>query len=277
MSSVGSGEPPTSIADPHPARPDRRHNRVMVRPAIAAVALVISAAAWSVLLAFAPEPFSEGSAILLGTDLLLVTVVAVAGVLLARARWALRLTIAIVATEVVLAAVVGLDSAWPAASTTVAAAAAVAAIARAHWLRRLPSADGPPPQAVVLLIGLVALPGWAALMVPSGLGPIHWVAAAAGPVLALLLGRGGPLGLWLGRLLLPLLGGAAVAFSPMPGRVGLAAAVIILGGLSWSRAVARSAVALLPQRARGYPIPPELVPPEVFEAAGLDERGRPRR
>jgi hypothetical protein len=62
----------------------------------------------------------------------------------------------------------------------------------------------------------------------------------------------------------------------------IGAPALLVAGLivvipAWHRDVALAIAPAAPSRGTAVAIPPELVPPEILEAAGLDERGRPRR
>ena len=82
--------------------------------------------------------------------------------------------------------------------------------------------------------------------------------------------------LWAARVALPILGVAAVAGLSWPGALAVGLSVALLTTLAWAPDVRQAALAGTATPASLVPIPPELAPPEVLEAAGLDDGGRPR-
>lgn len=246
-------------------------------PFIAAALLLAATIAWALLVAAAGEPFATGSAALIAANAVLAAVVATAGMLLARSQWARRLALGLLAAELALLPALPADG----GSTLVGAVAAVAALAVAsppltHWVRRLPVAGGPPRRVVVLLLVLVLLPAVVGLSDPSGPSMAGWALAAAAPVLAWGYARSYAAALWALRLVLPVLGLAAAIGAGWP--AGLAVMAVAAGAtaLAWLRDARLAAIPLAPPRVDTYRIPPELAPPEVLEAAGLDAHGRRR-
>lgn len=244
---------------------------------VATVSLVAGGVGLLSLLAFDGDPIAESSGVLLGADLLAVTVVAVAGLLLARSRWAWRLCAALVAGHL------GFALAYPAAAaarvplvvTAAVTVTALAAPAVRRWARLRPSPGDATPHAVVLLLALLAFPALVAALHPGGVPVIAAAGSLTLPVVAVLYSRGGVLGLWSLRVGAVVAVVVTAAASRLPGTALVTLAGGALVALSWHRGVIRAAVPLDPRPQPGYRIPPELTPPEVLEEAGLDERGRP--
>lgn len=240
-------------------------------------ALTASAVAWSSRLALDPEPLGAVPGAVLGADLALLAVVAVAGLLVARGRWARYLAISLSVVWLGLGAWMPLDPLGAAA--TVVAGAALAGTAgpwlTRGWLRHRPSADGPPVAAVAMMLGLLALPGVVALAGHDGLGGLEWALAGLAVPGCWAVGRGVTAGLWAVRLALPLLAAAAGVAAGFPNGLATVGAGLAVAAVSWRRDVGVSVSPIAPEPARRVPIPPELVPPEILEAAGYDERGRP--
>jgi hypothetical protein len=169
-----------------------------------------------------------------------------------------------------------IDSVWI-IGTVATAAAFVATLSPAltSTIRNLPSAAGPPPRAVTPPLILLATP---AILGFVGNGATTWALLVVGltaPNAAFLYSRVLPGGLLAIRLVWPL---TTLALAPLLGWAGgLAAAVLALavGTVAWDRSVKAS---YHPPRATGttVPIPPELAPGAVLDAAEVDEKGHRR-
>lgn len=239
-------------------------------------ALVASAGLfWALHLILSPGPLAPDAAALLGIDLLILSAVAAIGLLLSRGRWSLRLARGCLLAQGALALLWPIDLSWGVALTATAASL-VAAFGPplSRSVRRLPSAAGPPDQAVLLVLGLLTLPALVAAVSPEGLGPARWLLAVAAPGIGWLYARARSIGLWVARLL-PLFSLPALVEDLLAGVV-LAVAAALLAGLAWTAPARLAVIPLAPRRVEPVPIPPELVPPEVLEAAGLDREGRRR-
>jgi hypothetical protein len=122
------------------------------------------------------------------------------------------------------------------------------------------------------LIGFPAVLGLAAWDVPS------WATLVTGlsaPVAALWYARVLPGGLPMVRVLWPGLAfGLAITQAPVPGWVSAVGGALV-AVIAWHPSVK---IAFHPPRETGtrLPIPPELAPREILEAADLDEWGKPR-
>jgi hypothetical protein len=247
-------------------------------PFSAVVLLVAATVAVAAALAIDPAPLSAASGALLAAAGLVITVVAAAGVLLAKGRWSRRLGTVLAALW--LGVGIALDA--TAATIVVLAASAGALFAFAGpwlsqgWLRHLPSAQGPPPAAVVADLAVLSIPVLVALARPGGPGPLAWALAGTAVVLAWGLSRASRPALWAIRLVLPALGVAAGLAAGAPGGIVLGAGAVLAAAPAWHPDVGRTLRPALTRRAGGVPIPPELAPTAVLEAAGIDDRGRPK-
>jgi hypothetical protein len=212
---------------------------------------------------------------MVGFGLLTMATIAVVGMLVAGGRWALRTGLATVGAGLVIAVIRPIDPIWFVAL----AGSIIAGVLMFHpsvttRIRKLPSATGPPARAVLVTLMLAAA--------PFAIGLAAWdqeeiatvVVGLSAPVAALWYSRVLPGGLFAVRLAWPALAlGLAVFQPPAVALVSLVIAVTVLV-LAWHREVK---VAFYPPRETGkaYPIPPELAPKEVLDAAEIDERGRP--
>ena len=245
-------------------------------PLLSALSL-LAALVWTGAIAADPGPLAPLSVVLVAMGLLAMATVGMIGITVTGGRWAYRLALASLIATAVLAVARPIDVWWFAGfASTLLAAVALLSPAITNGLRRLPPVGGPPWRAVLiplLLSGLPFLLGLAAWSRPS---------LATG-----LVGLGAPLAaLWYSRVL-P--GGLLAVRAVWPGlalglaftqSVGPAIVCLVAGGvvavLAWHPSVG---VAFHPPRETGtvHPIPPELTPSEVLDAAELDDRGRPRR
>jgi MFS family permease len=224
---------------------------------------LLAALIWSVALIVNAAPLQPAPGLLVGVGMLLTATVAVVGIVVVGGRWAHRLA------AMSLGITVALGSA-----ATVIAVVALYSPTVISTVRKLPAAAGPPPRAV--------LPPLILLTAPAVLGfagndarpvPLLVVGLLA-PIAAFAYSRVLPGGLLAIRVLWPLL---AIATAPWLGWVAGSTAVVmalVVSVIAWDPSVKAS---YHPPRETGsaFPIPPELTPKEIRDAAGIDERGRP--
>ncbi len=245
-------------------------------PHSSAAAGIAVTVGWAARLALADGWLAPGAAALLAADVLLLAVVAIAGYLLARSRWAHRLLLGVLAFEVAMSATLAWDAAGVILTGAgIATGAALVTPPSRRWVRE-PPRGGPPPRVVLLLTGLLAAPVLVALASPDGPGVWHWAMVVVVLASTWAYARAFLAGLWSLRLLLPAVGAAAALTTAWQGGAALAAATAALTAMAWRREARLAASPLAPPRVVTYRIPPELAPAEILEAAGLDEAGRPR-
>lgn len=241
---------------------------------IVSLLLLSSTALWTVAAAVGLPGYTEVAVVLIALSAWTCAVAATAGMIVARSRWARRLTLVLSAGHLIMAVVRPIDGWWLGA---VAATAATAVGAAGPWLaghvRSLPSATGPPGQAVMVPLLLTGAPWALGLAGAAGSAPL--VVGLAALATAFWFARALPGALVAVRGVWPLL---AAALAPSMGlQVGAVSAGLALAvaATAWHPGVAR-AVHPLVERGAAVAIPPELAPPEVLDAAGLDDRGRRR-
>lgn len=246
-----------------------------MKPAVTAFAPLGAALAWVVTLLVDPGPFPQSSTVLIGVGLLAISTTAVVGLVVTGARWAHRLAMVSVAGTLAIATLRPIDTVWWLGLVLSAAAAAVIFLPSVTaGVRKLPSADGPPPAAVIPPLALLASPLLVGLF-SSGAPPLAaLIVGLSAPLFAYFYTRVLPGGLWGVRLLWPLL---ALWVSPalgVPAGVVTALLAIVIAGFAWRPEVKAS---YHPPREVGstFPIPPEMTPPEVLDAAHIDETGKP--
>ena len=246
-----------------------------MKPAVTALAPLGAALAWVVTLLVDPGPFPQSSTLLIGVGLLAITTTAVVGLVVTGARWAHRLAIGSVAGTLAVAIVRPIDTIWWLGLVLSAGAAAALFLPSVTaGVRKLPSADGPPPAAVIPPLALLASPLLVGLFSSDKSALAALVVGLSAPLFAYLYARVMPGGLWGVRLLWPLL---ALGLSPalgVPAGVVTALLAVVIAGFAWRPEVKAS---YHPPREVGstFPVPPEMTPPEVLDAAHIDEKGRP--
>lgn len=228
---------------------------------------------WAGQVALGGGPWPEDAAGVIATFMVVLTAVAVVGISLVGSRWARRL--AVVSSLGWLAMAPAMQTGpvwWAAVILTGLVLAAILGTGLAPMVRKLPAAAGPPDEAVVLPLLLLGAPVMIGLTSPGGLGVRGWLGVAGAALAAALYSKAAPGALGATRVVAPLLLGLVGAASLPRGVVVLLWGVAV-ARLAWTHA-ARVAVRPLVERGKGVPIPPELTPAEVLDAAGLDQRGR---
>lgn len=247
-------------------------------PLVVAAFVTLASLTGTLLLVVGTTPYVPSSAALAASGLLILTVVGLAGMLVANARWSRPVLLAALGAWLAVAAASPLTAA--SIALVGAAAAALAALAGpwpGRWLRRTPSLQGPSPVMASVLLLLVATPAAAGLALPSEAPVTVWAWSAWSLALALALARRVGAALIGVRLLHPLSALAAAWLAPLPAPLLLPALGLATAALAWRREVRHAVTAPTVTPSRAVPFPPELVPPEVLAAAGLDDRGRPIR
>ena len=244
-----------------------------MRPPLAAAAPLLPAMAWTVALIIDSGPFSGMfSVLLIGLGLLTSAAVSVVGMAMMAGRWAHRLGWGVVATTMLVALGRPIDPSW---ITGLGASlmAAIALVIIAPRIRRLPSATGPGDRAVLLPLALLGAP----VAIGAGVPGPEWAVLALGlsaPLAAFLYSRVVLGGLTVVRVLWPALAIGTALFLIWPGPAVMVALGGLVAALAWHPSVK---AAFHPPREVGstFPIPPELTPKEVLDAARVDDTGKP--
>jgi hypothetical protein len=245
-------------------------------PLVIAVTVVFAAVAWSLVLAFGSGPLADAPAALLAADQAIIGTVIGVGMVLSRGRWTRRAALVLLGGQALLGVFFEADGWWiGAVLMTAAGIAAVAGPWLGGWLRKLPRADGPPPTAVVMNLALLGLPALVAVTAPQHVPPAGWLLSGFALATAWGYSQAWLPAMWAIRLALPVLGIGAAAFLAWPAALVLGSGVSALTALAWSPDVQRATLSPTALPVRLVPIPPELAPWEVLEAAGLDDRGKP--
>lgn len=250
-------------------------------PIVGAVAVLVAGGVWSTWFLLQ----GGGPAVLAGVGGWLLTLLAVAGLLVARGRWSVR-----VGTVVCGLAVAAMASpavtrpsgfVWSALGVSAVTAFLLHAPVTRRHVRPDRSPDAPPDGAVALMTVLVGAPlavafgHWTPESWATGrIGVAGWLLAVAGPLLAWWFGRVSVAALWTARVGVPAL--ALVAGILAPWSTGWVVVVfgLVVGWLGWRPDATIAARPLAPVQGSGKPVFAELAPQAVRDAGGLDDRGR---
>ena len=244
-------------------------------PTFAPAALLAASAAWTLALAFGEPTIGMAAAAVAAVDLLLVTLVVIVGIMVARARWARRFAWIAIGLMAAISLTMAISNHWmiALALSGLAVTAVSGPSLDRHLSRR--TVGGPPPKAVALPLTLVVLPAVTAFAIGSPLSIPAWFMIIGSPVVAWTYGKAFAAGLWAARVGLPVVGVAILWPADRWSMLLLVIALAVELWLAWSKDAAlsiRNSESIL--SAVSIPIPPELAPPEVLSAAGLDGRGR---
>jgi MFS family permease len=245
-----------------------------VRSSLLAASSLLTALVWVIALVVDSSPFHRTPTVLIGVGMLTSATVATVGMIVVGGRWAHRLGLTAVAMTLVLALAREIDFWWVLGMiTTAGALLALLSPAVISMIRKLPSASGPPPRAIAPPMVLLVAP---TLLGFVGNDAAPWAlltVALTAPLAAFFYSRVTPGGLIGIRVIWP---AVALGMAPLMGWVagptaaGLAVAVAVT---AWDASVKAS---YHPPREVGttFPMPPELAPREIRDAARIDERGR---
>ncbi|HUO46838.1 MAG TPA: hypothetical protein VM470_08395 [Acidimicrobiia bacterium] len=246
------------------------------RSLIASFFVIASALVWAATLAADPGIWDPGAALIMGAGLIVAGSVAIAAILVQSSPLGYRLGWGLLAFEALIALLRPLSPAW-AVGVALIAGAGVAMVdsTLGGTIRQLPPPSPIPGHAIALCLSLLIA------------GPVAAVGSAGSPVgrlgvftglswlLLLWYVRLWPGREWAVRLMAPVLLLLGLTL-PAPGSFIWIALLTTATALAWTPG-ARLAVRPLVERGYPVPIPPELAPPEVLRAAGVDERGRRQR
>ena len=232
---------------------------------------------WVIALLVDGGEYETSAVFLTALGLLLMSTVAVVGVVVTGSRWSHRLGLIAIGSTFLVALIRNVDLVWFVGILTSALATTLMLSPTVlSGVRRLPAATGPSSQAVSTPLVLLGAPFWLGIIgYDSSSNTALLSVGISAPLIAFAYARVAPGGLWGIRLVWPAL---AIALSPLMGLpVGLSSAFLgmVVAVLAWQPSVK---AAFHPPREVGstFPIPPELAPREILDAASLDDRGRPK-
>jgi hypothetical protein len=247
-----------------------------VKAFAAASTILVASLLWAIALALDPTPLGSAPASLLSVGLVVDSTVAMVGMIVVGGRWAHRLGGAVALMTAAVAVIRPVDTIWAlGVAATAVSVIALASPGLTRGIRKLPTATGPPPRVVAVPLLLLVVP---CLLGLTGVDATVWALFAvglSGPVAAFAYSRVVPGGLLAVRLLWPALAlGLAPLLGLVCGVISVVLAIVVLT-LSWHPLVKTS---FHPPQETGstFPVPPELIPKDVLDAAEIDDKGRPR-
>lgn len=259
---------PSMLGDFNPSKDV--HNRGMHTRLISVLVAFLGTSLASVALAVRGLDLPSNSLVVVG--LVLVTTVACIGLTVNHGRWASRTLIITTLVSTLLVLLSAPSPLWYAAVGGVGVSVVILVSgALEPLIRQLPPPAPLPRPTLLLLLSLIGTPLLLGLI--GGESPAHITFAGLAIFLAWRLGQGGPVGLWLSRLVLPLAGIWATAATPSPERYLVLAAVMSMTGAAWTKATGLVTVPLV-THAQLKPVFAELAPADILAAAGYDERGK---
>ncbi len=243
------------------------------RITLAAIALFGAHLAWAARIGLGETPLSSRGQMLVSADLVVVGMVATVGVLLGRTPWTRRLALWAVAAQAIAALTHSIDGGWVvAAALSTAAGLGLAPAPSGRWFA-FPPREPVPAKATALALSLLAFPS----VIGATGRPQTTVAGLVAAGLALggawAYSRAMLSGLWFGRVGLPIAIVAAAIGLAVPSAALLIGAAAAVTWLAWT-SDARVAAGPLVRSHAAVPVLPEMVPPEILEAAGFDPKGR---
>ena len=250
---------------------------VPAAPLIVALLAAAASVAGIVTLALAPAPLADSSATLFTGGMAMATLVAVAGILLARGRWARHLGTLLGLIWIAIGAVIETAAGFGLIALGATTVAATAGPWLGRWLRHLARADGAPPAAVIALLTLVLTPTASALVAPNGVHAATWGFSAWSVVLALAMARIVPGSLSAARIVHPIAGVVTALVVGVPGAIAPVVSGVVVAAMCWRRDVSLAVAPIVAPGGPALRIPPELAPIEVLTAAGADAAGRRKR
>jgi hypothetical protein len=216
-------------------------------PFVIAVITMAAGLAWTIHLVVSPTPWADDSAIAIAVGTLLMSIAAVAALLLGRGRWTRFFAIGLLIAETGIALVADFEP-WLVAGLVLTGLALTGLFGpwMRGWLRERPAAGSPGVEPILLAIGTFAVVPLVGIASPHGLRTAHGILGAAAVLLTWGYLRGGIWALYGLRFGLPVLVAIAAAFSPIGGALVLLALGAGLAYLAWT-VPARVAVDPAPQ------------------------------
>jgi hypothetical protein len=203
--------------------------------------------AWAIHLVVSPEPWAVDSAIAIAIGILVLSIIAISGLLLSRGKWTRYFAAGLVGVQLLLVLVADVEP-WMVAALVLSALALGGLTGPwfKGWLRERPAAGSPGAIPISLAIGAFTVVPLVGVAAPDGLGYAHGIAGGLGILTSWGYARGHLWALWSTRTALPAALVAAAMSSPMGGAALLLVAAAAIATLAWKRE-AQLAVDALPK------------------------------
>lgn len=246
-----------------------------MRPLVASLPL-IAALVWTGALIEDADVFGAPGTLLVGVGLLATATVSVVGMVVSGGRWAHRLALVGIGMTLIVAFFRPVDTLWMIGLITSALAIpALFSPTVTSRIRRLPAAAGPPPAAVAIPSLALTAPFLIGISLGEGSAWAGLIVGLSALLAAFLFARVVPGGLVAVRVVWP---GLALGLSPfleLPAGVVAGLLAVAVAVLAW-RSDVKASFHPPTEAGTAYPIPPELAPEEILDAAQLDDKGRRR-
>lgn len=207
---------------------------------------MVPAALASVVLVTDPDPIDASAAALIAVGLMVATVTALSGLLLARAPWG-RWGLA--ASAILSMMLISVSSGPLVYAVYIIGAVALVGVLGPWlqlWVRHQTLAEAPGPVPIALTSAAAVAPLYIGLAAAGGAELVHWALALTVVATSVAYGRGLKLGLWGFRIVVPAMT-AVTALASEP----VGAAILLIGGaaltlLSWLPAAKRTTTMITP-------------------------------
>lgn len=245
----------------------------MNRSMVSAAALFASAVIWAGVATTSPV-YARSSGFVLAAGAIVTVGVALVGMVAGAARWALRLGIGTAIMFIGLGVRFDLGL-WTLVAMAAAGIALIGLVGNAFspLIRKRPPVDGPPANAVLLSLLLLLGPVLWAFLSASGLSAGAAIGVATSWTALAVYTKALPGALWVVRLVVPMVLILGATSSPLWTALPMVMCALSVLALAWTADV-RLAVQPLAAPGSTVPIPAELAPRDILDAAGIDDRGR---
>lgn len=208
---------------------------------------VTTTVASGIVLIIDPGPIDRTSVPLLAFGLVLASVAALAGLLLARAPWGRWGLASTVIASMIAVSLSDSDGTWVVYVLGAASLIGLFGPWLRLWVRHRPAAEAPGAIPTTIMAVAVVAPLFAGIATASsGASAAVWVAVAVAMVGALLYAQGASIGLWILRIALPAAGAVVALTTPDPSGWLVLAGTVGVSVLSWFPAARRTTAVITP-------------------------------
>jgi hypothetical protein len=219
---------------------------VVTRPLAIGILALVSAVTGAATFAIDPHPFDQAAAVVVLGGVIILVLTGLVGLVLARAPWGRWTLFGTVVVSLALASVPGSIGFWIALAAGALATVGLAGPWLTLWVRHEPAADAPGPAVIALIAVAPVAPLFVGLTALDGLHLAHVALIVVATASSWAYGRGLPGALWALRVLVPITGAVAIAYTAWPGQAVLAVAVAGVTITSWLPYARRATAVITP-------------------------------
>jgi hypothetical protein len=190
------------------------------------------------------RPITSSASLMIFVGVTGVALGGLAGLLLARARWARWVLGAVVVVSVLLASTGGTTLFWISLILGAVAIVGLSGPWLTLWVRQRPVADQLGSVPVTLMASGAITPIVVGFAAWDSVALVHWTLVAIVMVSGWAYGRGLPFGMWGFRIVVPIVGLQVALQTSRPGSFVIAGGITVLVGLAWS-GLARKVTAVI--------------------------------